>query len=47
MNSTECDFIWDPREIEKAAPNTVFYYYIKVTENGKAWEFRNSININY
>jgi gliding motility-associated-like protein len=47
FESQECVFTWDPREIEKASPNTVFYYYIKVTEGTKAWEFRNSININY
>ncbi|MEI6851689.1 MAG: gliding motility-associated C-terminal domain-containing protein [Bacteroidota bacterium] len=47
LESDDCNFIWDPKATEKASPNTVFYYYIKVSEGGKAWEFRNSINVNY
>ncbi len=45
--SDDCNFIWDPKATQKAAPNTVFYYYIKVTEGSRTYEFRNSININY
>jgi len=46
FESEDCNFTWDPKDV-KASANTVFYYYIKVTDNEQAYEFRNSININY
>ena len=47
FESDDCNFTWDPRETQKASPNTVFFYYIKVTEGKRTYEFRNSINVNY
>ncbi|MBU0626410.1 gliding motility-associated C-terminal domain-containing protein [Patescibacteria group bacterium] len=45
FESSDCLFTWDPLE-NKAAANTVYYYYISVTENSKPYEFKSSININ-
>jgi gliding motility-associated-like protein len=47
FESNDCNFTWDPRKDQKASANTIFYYYIKVTEGSRIYEFRNSININY
>lgn len=44
FESVDCNFIWDPRD-NKATANSVYYYYIKVTENAKLYEFKSSINI--
>jgi gliding motility-associated-like protein len=44
FESSDCDFIWDPQE-RNAAANSVYFYYILVTENGKPYEFKSSINI--
>lgn len=44
FESSDCTFIWDPIIINAAA-NSVYYYYISVTENGKLYEFKSSINI--
>jgi hypothetical protein len=45
--SSDCNFIWDPRSDVKYSSGTVFYYYIKVTVSGVVREFRNSINVTY
>ncbi|NTX00017.1 MAG: hypothetical protein HGB35_08865, partial [Geobacteraceae bacterium] len=44
FESSDCLFTWNPDD-NKAAANTVYFYYIKVAENGKPYEFRSSINI--
>ena len=44
FESFECDFVWDPHD-NNAVANSVYYYYIKVEENGKLYEFKSSINI--
>ncbi|MFH1608880.1 MAG: gliding motility-associated C-terminal domain-containing protein [Patescibacteria group bacterium] len=46
FESSECDFVWDP-ETRNALPNTVYFYFIEVTENGKSYQFQSSLNINY
>jgi gliding motility-associated-like protein len=46
FSSESCDFVWDPKSRD-ALPNTVYFYYIKITENGKTYEFKSSLNINY
>jgi len=42
--SEDCTFIWDPQD-NYAYANTVYYYYIAITERGKLYEFKSSINI--
>ncbi len=44
FESSDCAFTWDPKN-NKAAANSVYYYYIAVTENGKLYQFKSSINI--
>ena len=44
FQSSDCLFTWDPLT-NQATPNSVYYYYISVTENGKLYEFKSSINI--
>jgi len=46
FESTECNFIWNPKD-NNAAANTVYYYYIKVTEEDNVYEFKSSIDIKY
>jgi gliding motility-associated-like protein len=46
FESNLCDFTWNPLD-NKAAANTVYYYYIKVTEKNKIYEFKSSIDIKY
>lgn len=44
FESSDCAFIWDPRD-DKAVANSVYFYYISVMENAKLYEFKSSINI--
>ena len=46
FESSDCNFTWNPLD-NKAAANTVYYYYIRVAENGKEYIFKSSIDIKY
>ncbi len=46
FESSDCSFEWKPLD-NKAAANTVYYYYIKVSEKNKIYEFKSSIDIKY
>lgn len=44
FNSTDCNFTWDPLD-NQAAANSVYYYYIRLAEGTKVYEFKSSIDI--
>lgn len=46
FESSDCNFEWNPLE-NNAAANTVYFYYIRVTEKSKIYEFKSSIDIKY
>lgn len=47
FESDDCAFTWDPIERRHALSNTVYFYYIRVAEMGRSYEFQSSLNINY
>jgi gliding motility-associated-like protein len=46
FESSDCAFGWNPLD-NKAAANTVYFYYIRVKEKNKIYEFKSSIDIKY
>jgi gliding motility-associated-like protein len=46
FDSDDCNFIWDPKAEGIITSSTVYYYYIRVTEAERVFEFKGSLNIN-
>ena len=46
FESDDCAFSWDPLTARNVS-NTVYYYYIQITEEGQVYEYKNSINIHF
>jgi len=44
FETTDCSFYWNPLDYHAPA-NSVFYYYIKIIDNGKVYEYKSSIDV--